>query len=61
MAHYGDDGYLLPDDDEIQLECENCGCEFIDYKYKHFDDDGFITSPFYCEDCEYKMKGDDDD
>lgn len=51
MAHYGDDGYLLPDDDEIQLECENCGREFIDLKYKYFDDEGFIVSPFFCDEC----------
>lgn len=51
MAHYGDDGFLIPDENELQLECENCRCEFIDYKINHMDDDGYIIPPFYCDEC----------
>lgn len=58
MSHYGDDGYLLPDDNELKLECVECGCEFIDFKSKHADDDGNIIPPFYCDECKYQNKGD---
>lgn len=57
MAHYGDDGFLIPDENELQLECANCGCEFIDYKINHMDDDGYIIPPFYCDECKDEIKG----
>lgn len=52
MSHYTDDGYLHADNDELELVCDKCGVEFIDLKSKHTDDEGFITGPFFCKECE---------
>lgn len=51
MYHYGDDGYPIPDSDELKLECEKCKCEFIDLKINHMDDEGDIITPIYCNEC----------
>lgn len=57
MSHYGSDGFLKPDSNELQLECEKCGCDFIDFKVKHMDDDGCVIPPFYCDECKDEIKG----
>lgn len=52
MSYYDDSGTLMPDRDELELECEKCGAEFIALKKDYTDDEGFITGPFICSECE---------